>query len=184
MSRIGKQPVVVPAGVEVSVSGRTITMKNSKGQTLETGCRPEVSLNWDESQRLVEVIRHGEGRRARAMHGLFRALIQNMVTGLTTGFKKELEIIGVGYNAKLQGNTLVLNIGFNAPVEMDIPEGLELEVPGPLRIIIKGADKQLVGQFAADVRSVRPPEPYKGKGIRYVDEYVRKKVGKAAIGAG
>jgi large subunit ribosomal protein L6 len=174
MSRIGKQPVVIPDGVKVSMKARTVTVESKNGR-LDQWVDPVVEVEIADKDKEVRVTRKNELRRSRALHGLYRVLINNMVTGLTKGFVKSLDIVGVGYSAKLQGNTLVLQIGFCHPVEMPIPEGLSLELPKPVHIVVKGADKHMVGQFAANIRRVRPPEPYKGKGIRYTDEQVRRK---------
>ncbi len=178
MSRIGKQPVVFASGTKVSYAGGVLTVEAGKGK-LSQAIDPVIKVEVDGDGRSIVFTRDEDTKNARAMHGLYRSLAANMVTGLESGFSKSLELQGVGYNAKLQGKKLVLAIGFNAPVEMPVPAGLEIEVPDNTHINIKGADKQLVGQFAADVRRVRPPEPYKGKGIRYVDEFVRRKVGKS-----
>ena len=178
MSRIGKQPVNWASGTKVSVSGAVLTVESSKGK-LTQEIDPCIAVEIDDTARSLTFTRTADGKRERAMHGLYRSLAANMVEGLEKGYEKKLEIQGVGYNAKLQGKKLVLAIGFNAPVEMQIPAGLDCEVSDPTHINIKGFDKQLVSQFAADVRRIRPPEPYKGKGIRYVGEYVRRKVGKS-----
>ena len=183
MSRIGKQPVEVPAGVTVTVKGRTITVSKDK-KTLQLNFEPELSVNYDGSADKIVVTRGGDESRLRALHGLTRALIQNMVTGVSKGFEKKMQIIGIGYNAKVQGQDLMLSVGYNTPVKMPIPQGLEVTCEGPLLFTVKGYDKQLLGQFCAEVRKVRPPEPYKGKGIRYADEYVRRKVGKALAAGG
>ncbi len=178
MSRIGKQPVVFASGTKLSLSNGVLKVETSKG-ALTQAIDPCIQVEIDEGGRTATFTRTADGKRERAMHGLYRSLAANMVQGLEQGYEKALEIQGVGYNAKVQGPKLVLNIGFNAPVEMPVPKGLSCEAPQPTSIVIKGADKQLVGQFAADIRGVRPPEPYKGKGIRYVGEHVRRKVGKA-----
>ena len=178
MSRIGKQPVVWASGTKVSRSGATITVEAGKAK-LEQDVDACIDVAIDEDARTITFTRKDDSKRSRAMHGLYRSLVANMVEGAEKGFKKTLEIHGVGYGAKAEGKNLVLNIGFNAPVKMPVPEGLTLEVPQPTQIIVSGADKQMVGQFAADVRALRPPEPYKGKGVRYEDEHIRRKVGKA-----
>ena len=183
MSRVGKQPVVVPAGVDVKIDGREVTVTKGKN-SLSYKVEPEIDVAWNESDRQIVCTRNRQTRRARGMHGLARALIQNMVKGLSEGFRKDLQIVGVGYNCKVQGNTLMLNVGFNEAVQVPIPEGLEVTSEVPTKFTVKGFDKQLLGQFCADVRGIRPPEPYKGKGIRYAEEYVRRKVGKALAGAG
>ena len=181
MSRIGKSPITVPSGVDVAINGATITVKGPKGtlsRTLEGG----ISVRKDESSLLVE--RPNDERESRSLHGLSRALVQNMVVGVTEGYAKELEIVGVGYRAEAKGpSALRLNLGFSHPVDFPGPDGITFEVPQQTRIIIKGIDKELVGQVAANIRSIRKPEPYKGKGIRYEDEQVRKKAGKAAKGS-
>ena len=178
MSRIGKLPITLPKGVEVAEQSRTVTVKGPKG-TLKLDLRPEVDVSVDAGNVTVTPNGRGAPRAARAFHGMTRALLNNMVVGVSTGYEKQLEIIGVGWNAAAQGKKLTLNIGFCHPVIFDLPEGIEVETPKPLNIIIKGNDKQAVGQFAAKVRAVRPPEPYKGKGIRYAGEYVRRKQGKS-----
>jgi large subunit ribosomal protein L6 len=177
MSRIGKKPITLPQGVTATVEDNLITVKGPKG-SLEFQFRSEMIVNMDENGLVVE--RPSETKEHRAIHGTTRALINNMVVGVSEGFKKNLKMIGVGYRAQLQGKKLVLSAGYSHPVEMDIPEGLTVEVPKNTLINISGIDKQLVGEFAANVRGVRPPEPYLGKGIRYVDEYVRRKEGKTA----
>lgn len=174
MSRIGKQPVKIPDNVKVTMTGRTVKVEHNK-EALEQWIDPAINIEIDEKEKEVRITKKENIRRSRALHGLYRVLINNMVVGLTKGFEKSLSIVGVGYNAKLQGKKLVLQIGFCHPVEFDIPQGLSLECPNPTAINVKGADKQLVGQFAANIRAVRPPEPYKGKGIRYGDEQVQRK---------
>lgn len=180
MSRIGKQPVVIPPGVKVSQvkeDGRTkVSAEGPKGK-LSLPFREEVSIGIEGSQ--VRIQRTGEEPFHRAYHGTVRALIANMVKGVSQGFERRLDIEGVGYNAKVEGKKLVLQIGFCHPVTIEIPLGLTIETPKPTAIAIKGADKQVVGEFAATVRKVRPPEPYKGKGIRYSDEKIIRKAGKA-----
>ena len=179
MSRIGKQPVVVPGGVKVSVKGQKVTVEGSLG-TLEQELRPEVNVSYDEDTKSVVVTRNNDDRQSRAFHGLSRALIQNMVDGVSKGYEKRLEIVGVGYLAAVQDNKLQLRVGFANEIERTIPQGLEVTCPDQSHIVVKGCDKQLVGQFAAEVRSVRKPEPYKGKGVRYQGEYVKIKPGKTA----
>jgi len=176
MSRIGKLPVSVPGGVTVEEKERRVTVKGPKG-TLELGLRPEVHVKLEAGKVLVE--RTGDDRHSRAFHGMTRALLANMVEGVTKGYERKLDIIGVGWNAELQGKNLVLSVGYCNPVKLPIPEGLKVETPKPTSITVSGADKQLVGRFAASVRASRPPEPYKGKGVRYEGEYVRKKQGKS-----
>ena len=180
MSRIGRKPIVIPAGVEVTVNGQNVTVKGPKG-TLNSNIHPMITAKVENGE--VVVTRPNDEKEARSLHGLTRTNIQNMVEGVTHGFKKELEIQGVGYRAAKQCKDLVMNMGFSHQVVMPEPEGITIEVPDPLKIVINGIDKQRVGQFAAEVREKRPPEPYKGKGIRYVGEYVAHKEGKAGKGA-
>ena len=180
MSRIGKSPISLPSGVEVKVNGDVVTVKGSKGsltQTLNEG----ITVSVDDGTVTVE--RANDERETRALHGLMRSLINNMVIGVSEGYSKELTAVGVGYRAALKGKQLELQVGFSHPVEIDAPDGITFEVPEPTRIIVGGIDKQLVGQVAANIRAVRPPEPYKGKGIRYTDERVRRKAGKAGVTA-
>ena len=181
MSRVGKQPISIPNGVTVNISGSEVSVKGPKGQL--SGWIPEL-IEMAISDGRVVFERPDERKSTRALHGLARALVANMVKGVTEQFTKELEIQGVGYRADVQGKKLVLNVGYSHPVEMTVPQGIAVSVDRNVAIRIEGIDGQAVGQFAADVRLVRPPEPYKGKGIRYVNEYVRHKVGKAAAGAG
>ena len=176
MSRIGKAPVDLPAGVEVSYDDNTVVVKGPKG-TLTQDLDPRISVAIDDG--VLTVTRENDEREARALHGLSRALIANMVVGVSDGYSKELQAVGVGYRGALKGTTLELQVGYSHPVAIEAPDGITFEVPEPTRFIISGIDKQLVGQVAANIRAVRPPEPYKGKGIRYVDEYVRRKAGKA-----
>jgi large subunit ribosomal protein L6 len=178
MSRIGKKPITVPSGVDVAIEGRRITVKGPKG-TLERSIPATISVRQDDGTLLVE--RPDDERANRALHGLTRSLLNNMVVGVTDGFRKELEIVGVGYRATAQGpNKLELALGFSHPVHVDAPDGVTFEVPAPTRIAVVGIDKETVGQVAADIRAIRKPEPYKGKGVRYAGEYVRRKAGKAA----
>jgi len=177
MSRIGRLPVAIPSGVTVEEKGRKVTVKGPKG-SLEIELRPEIDVKVEKAQVLVQP-NTADAREVRAYHGMTRAILSNMMKGVTQGYLRNLEIIGVGWNAALAGKKLVLSVGYCNPVEMEIPVGLVVEAPKPTNISIKGADKQLVGQFAAAVRAQRPPEPYKGKGIRYENEYVRKKQGKS-----
>jgi large subunit ribosomal protein L6 len=176
MSRIGKIPIEIPSGVEVQLEGNTIRVKGPKG-TLERKLHPEMQVNIEDGR--VVVNRPSDEKKHRSLHGLTRTLIANMVQGVTQGFEKRLEIHGVGYRAAKQGNKLVLSMGFSHPVEFDTPPGMEIEVPAPTRITVRGIDKEKVGQLAAEIRAVRKPEPYLGKGIRYEGEYVRRKAGKA-----
>ena len=176
MSRVGKVPVAVPNGVEVRMEGARITVKGPKGE-LSRDLITDMKI--DLSDGVLTVKRPSDHPRHRSAHGLTRTLIQNMVTGVSEGFAKTLELHGVGYRAQLQESTLVLAVGYSKPVEVAPPPGIEFEVEGTSRVTVKGISKEDVGQVAADVRKVRPPEPYKGKGIRYVGEYVRRKAGKA-----
>ena len=176
MSRIGKKPISLPAGVKVTVDGDTVTVQGSKGTLVQT--LPEgITINQEDNQLVLQ--RANDSKQQRAFHGLTRALIANMVEGVTNGFEKKLEMVGVGYRAQMQGKKLVISIGFSHPVEVDAPEGIEFEVPAPTRITVRGIDKQLVGNTAAHIRAIRKPEPYKGKGIKYENEYIRRKAGKA-----
>jgi len=176
MSRIGKRPVVVPGNVKVNIDGQTVTVEGPKGKLSQT-LRPEVSVVLEDGTLLVT--RSGDDKDERSLHGLSRTLVANMVEGVSNGFTKSLELVGVGYRAALQGKKLVLTIGYSHPVEIDPPAGIEIAVEGTNKVHVKGADKQLVGDIAADIRSVRPPEPYKGKGIKYQGEVVRRKAGKS-----
>lgn len=176
MSRVGKAPIEVPNGVEVRVEGTTVTVKGPKGE-LNHEIVPEMKVEQDDGA--IRVLRPSDQPRHRALHGLTRALIANMVKGVSEGFQKTLEIQGVGYRAQMEGKTLVLALGYSHPVNVSPPEGVEFEVDGTSKVVVKGINKQAVGQAAADVRKIRPPEPYKGKGIRYEGEYVRRKAGKA-----
>ena len=178
MSRIGKAPITIPGGVSVDVKGRDVNVKGPKGN-LSITLRPEVEMSVEGSEATVTLNGSGAPRQARAFHGLTRALVANMVHGVNKGYEKKLEIVGVGWNAKAQGDKVVLNIGFCHDVPMKMPEGVKVETPNPTSIVLTGPDKQAVGQIAAEIRSVRPPEPYKGKGIRYEGEYVRRKAGKS-----
>ena len=175
MSRIGRKPVVVPAGVEVIVNGNIVTVKGPKGQ-LEQEISKNLTVEVKEGEVLVT--RPTDNREDRSQHGLARTLINNMIVGVTQGFEKKMELIGVGYKAEKKGNTLVMNLGYSHPVEMVDPEGITTEVPKATEIIVRGADKALVGNYAANIRAWRKPEPYKGKGIKYVDEVIRRKEGK------
>jgi len=179
MSRLGKRPITLPTGVKVSVAKGTVTVAG-KGGTLTGVISPLANVQTGDAS--VSITAAGETRRHREVHGLTWALVKNMVEGVSKGFKKELEIIGVGWNAKMQGTKLVLQIGFCHTVDFSIPAGLKLALPTPQLVEITGIDKQLVGQFAAEIRAVRPPEPYKGKGIRYKGEFVERKVGKSQVG--
>ena len=176
MSRIGKMPITVPAGVTVDVKeGNEVTVKGPKG-SLTRSFSPELGIEMNDG--VITITRPNDLKRTKALHGLTRSLLNNMVIGVSAGFEKTLEINGVGYRANKQGKTLVLNLGYSHPVEMQDPEGVESTVEGN-KVIVKGISKEAVGQFAANIRSKRPPEPYKGKGIKYSDEVIRRKVGKA-----
>lgn len=178
MSRIGRTPIAVPSGVSVSVLDGAISVKGAKG-TLTRTIPALISVRDDGGQLLVE--RADDSRSAKALHGLTRTLVSNMVQGVSAGFTKELEIIGVGYRAAASNSKkLEMSLGFSHPVVVDAPEGIDFEVPAPTRIVVKGTDKELVGQVAANIRKIRRPEPYKGKGVRYLGEQVRRKAGKAA----
>ena len=179
MSRIGRMPIAVPAGVEVNIDGNTVTVKGPKG-TLTRTVNENITVALDNG--VITVSRPNDQKENRALHGLNRTLIANMITGVSEGYKKELEINGIGYRAAKQGNDLVLNIGYSHNVVVPEIEGISIEVPAPNKIIISGPDKQKVGQFASEVRGHRPSEPYKGKGIKYVDEVIRRKEGKAGKG--
>ena len=177
MSRIGRMPIAIPQGVDVKIGeGNEVTVKGPKG-TLSQSLHPEMLIKVEDGNVIVE--RPSEIKMHKSLHGLTRTLIANMVEGVTNGYQKELEINGVGYRAQLNGKKLVLNLGYSHPVEMDPVAGIEIEVPAPNKVIVKGADKQLVGHFAAIIREKRLPEPYKGKGIKYVTERIRRKEGKA-----
>jgi large subunit ribosomal protein L6 len=179
MSRIGKKPVLVPAGVKVQVADRTITVEGPQG-TLQWEHRPEVAVAYDEQARIITVTRCDDERLSRALHGLTRALLANMLVGVTQGYEKRLEIQGVGYLAAVhQGKILQLRVGLANELQVPIPDGVKVAVPDQQHIVIQGIDKQKVGHFAASVRALRKPEPYKGKGIRYLGEPVRRKQGKA-----
>jgi large subunit ribosomal protein L6 len=176
LSRIGRKPIEIPQGVEVKVEGRKVIVKGPKG-VLEKELPPAVTVRLEEGSVIVE--RESDERKVKAFHGLARSLIANMVKGVTEGFEKRLQIVGVGYRAFKKGNDLEIHVGYSQPKVVKKPEGIEFEVPDNNTIVVKGIDKEKVGQVAANIRFIRPPEPYKGKGIRYVDEYVRRKAGKA-----
>ena len=175
MSRIGKKPIAIPAGVDVKIDGAKVTVKGPKGELSNIN----VAIEGNE----IIVTRPSDVKEHRALHGLTRTLIANMVEGVTNGYTKELEVNGVGYRVQKQGKNLVMNLGYSHQVIMEEIPGITVDVPAPNKIVISGADKQMVGQFAAEVREKRPPEPYKGKGIKYAGEYIRRKEGKAAKGA-
>ena len=175
MSRIGNKPIEIPAGIEVKVEGNTVTV-SGKGITLSETIDSRIGVKMDGN--VMHITRADEEKETKSMHGLYRALIHNMVEGINKGFSKELDVNGVGYRCEKKGNQLVMRLGFSHEVFVDEIPGITIEVPNPNKIIIKGIDKQAVGQFAAEVRSKRPPEPYKGKGIKYTTEVIRRKVGK------
>ena len=175
MSRVGKAPIELPKGVEVTVKGNHVTVKGPKGQ-LERDTRPEIDIKVKDGQ--VVFTRSSEEKQIRAYHGLTRALVANMVEGVANGYRKALEIVGVGYRADMRGSSLVLNVGYSHEVEYPQPEGITITTPTQTQIVVEGIDKQKVGQVAAELRAVRPPEPYKGKGIRYEGEQIRRKAGK------
>ncbi len=174
MSRIGKNPIIIPQGVEVKIDDHTVTVKGPKG-TLTQTFLDKVNIKMEENKLVVTINNEKDGN----IHGLTRSLLNNMVIGVTQGFEKALEINGIGYRAQKQGKKLILTLGFSHPVEIEEVEGITIEVPSQNSIIVKGIDKQMVGQFAADIRAYRLPEPYKGKGIKYVGEHIRRKEGKA-----
>ena len=176
MSRIGKLPIVLPAGVSAAIDGHVVEVKGPKG-VLKREFSPLVDIVQEDGA--IKVLRHSDQPKERALHGLTRALLNNMVVGVSAGFEKKMTLVGVGYRAAMNGSKLVLTVGKSHPVEMDPGADLKVEVPQPITIIISGIDKQKVGAFAANVREVRPPEPYKGKGIKYADEVIRRKAGKA-----
>jgi large subunit ribosomal protein L6 len=179
MSRIGRKPVPVPPSVKVSIAEKTIEIEGPKGK-LSFSHRPEIDVAFDQTGRQILVSRHDDERTNRSLHGLTRSLVANMVQGVTSGYTKKLEIVGVGYQAQLKkANTVALQVGYANQVVLEAPPGVSVVVADPTHITVSGADKQAVGQFAAEVRQVRPPEPYKGKGIRYEGETVRRKAGKA-----
>lgn len=180
MSRIGRKPINIPAGVDITINGSDVTVKGPKG-TLSQSFNPKISIKAEGAE--INVTRPDDHKESRSLHGLTRTLLQNMVTGVTDGFTKNLEVLGVGYRVQKQGSNLVMNLGCSHQVIMSENDDIKIEVPGPNAIVISGIDKQKVGQFAAEVREKRPPEPYKGKGIRYAGEVVRRKEGKAGKGA-
>ncbi len=175
MSRIGNKSITVPAGIEVNVDGQNITVKGPKG-TLERTINSNISVEWKDG--VITVKRPDDEPYNRSLHGLTRTLINNMIEGVSKEFTRELEINGVGYRAQKQGKKLVLTLGYSHPVEMEEPEGITFDVPNPNQIIVRGIDKELVGQMAAEIRTKRPPEVYRGKGIKYVEEHIRRKEGK------
>lgn len=177
MSRIGKLPITVPAGVDVKLDGSTISVKGPKGQ-LTKDLHKDMKVQMENG--VITVTRPSDDKEHRALHGLTRTLVANMITGVTNGYEKSLDLVGVGYRASKQGNKLVLAVGYSHPIEFEPEKGLEIEVPTPTKIIVRGADQEKVGMLAANIRAVRKPEPYKGKGIKYADEVVRRKAGKTA----
>ena len=181
MSRIGRAPIAIPQGVKVRQEERQVFVEGSKGK-LSMTVPGDITVTLAEGSLTVQ--RSNDEQSVRALHGLTRALLANMVHGVAMGYSKELEIVGVGFRAQLQGKQLTVQVGYSHPVVVTLPEGIAVEVPKPTSVIVKGADKHLVGQFAADVRGIFPPEPYKGKGIKYAGEVIRRKAGKAATGAG
>jgi large subunit ribosomal protein L6 len=176
MSRVGKMPVAVPSSVDFKIDGNKVSVKGPKGE-LSREFHERVTISFEDGT--ATVLRGDDERESRALHGLSRALLANMVTGVAEGFRRELEIVGVGYRAALRGDEIELQLGFSHPVTVSAPAGITFEVPEPTKIAVIGIDKELVGQVAADIRKIRPPEPYKGKGVRYVGEHVRRKAGKA-----
>ena len=178
-SRIGKKPITIPSGVQVTRDGGAIKVKGPKG---EMSFSPAYGVTVEVEKTEIVVTQAGGGKQALALHGTTRAVIANMVTGVTTGFSKALEIVGTGYRAQLAGKKLTLQLGYSHPIEFDPPAGISIVVESPTKLTVNGYDKQLVGQVAADIREFRPPEPYKGKGIKYAGEYIRRKAGKAAGG--
>ena len=181
MSRIGQSPIPIPSGVDIAVTGNLVQVKGARGQ-LERRLPEGIAVEQGDGE--LRVTRAGEERELKALHGLFRSLLANMVQGVTDGFEKGLEIQGVGYRATKKGDDLELAVGFSHPVTKTAPPGIEFEVPAPTRVVVRGIDKELVGQTAAEIRAIRKPEPYKGKGIRYAGEHARRKAGKAARAAG
>lgn len=189
MSRIGTKPIAIPSDVKVAISGRTVSVEGPKGKLSWTH-RPEVAVLIDEDTKIITVTRSRNDRMCRSLHGLTRSLVANMVDGCANGYVKALEVYGVGYGVQLQGNKVTLNVGYSHPVDFEVPPGINVEVrtpqargdAEPAKFAVSGADKQAVGEFAARLRRSRPPEPYKGKGVRYAGEHVRRKVGKAFAG--
>ena len=180
MSNIGKQPIIVPDGTEISINNNSIIVKGKLGE-LSLDFRSEIQVNYDNN--IITVLRKNDSKNSKELHGLYRALIQNMVDGVTSGFSKELELNGVGYTAEKKGDFLLVNAGYSHPVYLYIPDGINIEVPSATSIVVKGINKQNVGDIASKIRSIRKPEPYKGKGIKYIDEVIRRKAGKK-VGSG
>ena len=179
MSRIGRKPITVPAGVDVTIDGSAVTVKGPKG-TLSGTFNSNMTIAMDEG--VITVTRPNDEKENRSLHGLTRTLIANMVEGVSNGYSKTLDIVGIGYRANMQGKDVVLSVGYSHTVTIEAPEGITITCPSPNQIVVAGADKQMVGHIASKIRGVRPPEPYKGKGIRYTDEHVRRKEGKAGKG--
>lgn len=184
MSRIGKKPIPVPAGVDVTVEGQVVKVKGKAGEHPPLAVHPEMSVEYDADAREVRVDRPNDQRQNRALHGLTRSLIANMVQGVQQPYEKKLEIVGVGYNAQLNGNSLKLQVGFANTIELTVPQGVDCDVQQNTNVTVRSVDKHACGQFAANIRAVRKPEPYKGKGIKYADEQIRRKAGKAFAGGG
>jgi len=180
MSNIGKQPINIPENTEVKISANNVMVKGKLGE-LEMTYNPRIKIKSAENS--IEVIRNSDKREDRELHGLYRALIHNMVTGVSVGFSKELKLVGVGYSADKKGDFITINVGFSHPIYLQIPDGISIEIPDTTTIVVKGANKQNVGDIAAKIRSIRVPEPYKGKGIKYSDERIRRKAGKVVGGA-
>lgn len=179
MSRVGRKPIEVPQGVDIKIENYTITVSQNE-KFLVQPIHPAITVEYSPEQKIIQVQRPTNNKFHRALHGLYRSLISNMVVGLTEGFKRHLEIVGVGYRAELKGKNLMLSLGYSHSILFKPPEGIEISLENPTNIIIKGFDKQLVGQVSAKIRSFRPPEPYKGKGIKYKDEFIKRKAGKTA----
>ena len=180
MSNIGKQPIIVPDGTEISINNNSIIVKGKLGE-LNLDFKSKIQVNYDNN--IITVSRKNDSKESKELHGLYRALIQNMVDGVTSGFSKELELNGVGYTAEKKGDFLLVNAGYSHPVYLYIPDGINIEVPSATSIVVKGINKQNVGDVASKIRSIRKPEPYKGKGIKYIDEVIRRKAGKK-VGSG
>ncbi len=179
MSRVGKKPVIIPSGVDCSIDKDILRVKGPKGEnTLRLVPQIEIEVNKESNKIFVR--RNSDEKKLKSLHGLYRKLIYNMIIGVTEGFKRELEIVGIGYKAQVKGNELILNIGFSHPVTFIIPEGVNITVEKQRRIIVSGIDKSCVGKVSSEIRQIKPPEPYKGKGIKYIEEHIRRKVGKAA----
>lgn len=181
MSRVGRKPIPIAAGVKVSRTAQEVSVKGPKGE-LTARVNDEIGFEIKDNQ--IFITRSSDAKEARSLHGLWRALVQNMIIGVTEGYQKKLELVGVGYKAEMKGKRLQISVGYSHPILFTPPEGITLETPTPTNITVRGIDKQLVGQVAAKIRSFRPPEPYKGKGIKYEGEYIRRKAGKAAAAGG